>query len=73
MAVLGSNTLNHSADLLLQRAGATKVTVTSTGISITGTMTATAGTFGTNGTGARTIQSGGTASGGASGDIYYIY
>jgi len=31
------------------------------------------GTFNTNGTGARTIQSGGTASGGNNGDIYYIY
>jgi hypothetical protein len=32
----------------------------------------TTGAF-SNGQGARTIQSGGTASGGASGDIYYIY
>jgi len=31
------------------------------------------GEFGSNGTGQRTIQSGGTASGGNNGDIYYIY
>jgi hypothetical protein len=73
MAVLGSNTLNHSANLLIQNAGNTKLTVTTTGITVAGTMAATAGTFGTNGTGARTVQSGGSASGGANGDIYLIF
>jgi hypothetical protein len=34
MAVLGSNTLNHSADLLIQRAGTTKLQTTSGGIQI---------------------------------------
>jgi hypothetical protein len=38
MAVLGSNTLNHSADLLIQRAGATRITVTSAGITVGGTL-----------------------------------
>jgi len=45
----------------------------STGTLNTTTLTTNAGTFGSNGTGTRTIQSGGTASGGSSGDIYYIY
>jgi hypothetical protein len=40
MAVLGSNTLNHSADLLIQRAGATRITVTSAGITVGGTINA---------------------------------
>jgi hypothetical protein len=40
MAVLGSNTLNHSADLLIQRAGATRITVTSAGITVDGTLNA---------------------------------
>jgi hypothetical protein len=59
---------------------ATKVSTTkltfnpSTGLVVAGIVSATGiGTLGTNGTGARTIQSGGTASGGSSGDIYYIY
>lgn len=46
----------------------------STGLVVAGIVSATGvGTFGTNGTGARTIQSGGVASGGSNGDIYYIY
>jgi hypothetical protein len=36
MAVLGSNSLNHSADLLVQRAGTTRITVTSTGLTLGG-------------------------------------
>jgi hypothetical protein len=40
MAVLGSNTLNHSADLLIQRAGTTRITVTSAGITVGGTLNA---------------------------------
>jgi hypothetical protein len=40
MAVLGSNTLNHSDNLLIQRAGSTKLTVTSTGTEVTGIITA---------------------------------
>jgi hypothetical protein len=45
----------------------------STGGLIVSVLTANAGTFGSNGTGTRTIQSGGTASGGSNGDIYYIF
>ena len=41
MAVLGSNTLNHSADLALQRAGSTKLTLTSTGVTVTGVLLGT--------------------------------
>jgi hypothetical protein len=40
MAVLGSNTLNHSADLLIQRAEITRITVTSTGITVGGSLDA---------------------------------
>jgi len=36
-------------------------------------MTTGIGSIGSNATGNRTIQSGGSASGGANGDIYYIY
>jgi hypothetical protein len=36
MAALGPNTLNHSADLFIQRAGATRITVTSTGLTLAG-------------------------------------
>jgi hypothetical protein len=46
----------------------------STGMLTVGIVSVTGiGTFGTNGTGTRTIQSGGTASGGSNGDIFYIY
>jgi trimeric autotransporter adhesin len=38
MAVLGTNTLNHTADLLIQRAGTTRITVTSAGITVGGTL-----------------------------------
>lgn len=41
MAVLGSNTLNHSDNLLIQRAGSTKLTVTSTGTTVDGDVNAT--------------------------------
>jgi hypothetical protein len=73
MATLNVNSLENANDLTIQRAGSTIITVSATGISVVGTMSATAGTFGTNGTGTRTIQSGGVASGGSNGDIYYIY
>jgi hypothetical protein len=43
------------------------------GGTFSGTVSTIAGTIGTNSTGNRTIQSGGSASGGSSGDIYYIY
>jgi hypothetical protein len=40
MAELGSNNLNHSDNLLIQRAGQTKITATSTGMVVTGSATA---------------------------------
>jgi len=45
----------------------------SAGIGTFTTIVGTVGTLGTNATGTRTIQSGGTASGGANGDIFYIF
>jgi hypothetical protein len=60
--------------------GGTTVIDNSRNIQNVGVITATSivsvtgiGTFGTNGTGTRTIQSGGTATGGLNGDIFYIY
>jgi len=41
--------------------------------SFSGSVSTSSGTIGSNSTGNRTIQSGGSASGGSSGDIYYIY
>ena len=51
----------------------TAVTVNSGGMMMSGIMTTGIGSIGSNATGNRTIQSGGSASGGANGDIYYIY
>ena len=41
MAVLGSNTLNHTDNLLIQRDASTKINVTNTGVVVTGIVTAT--------------------------------
>ena len=45
----------------------------SAGIGTFTTIVGTIGTLGTNATGTRTIQSGGIASGGSNGDIFYIF
>jgi hypothetical protein len=56
-------------------AGTTNVaTLTGSGnLSLTGNLTSSSGTLGSNGTGNRTVQAGGSPSGGSDGDIYYIY
>ena len=41
MADLGSNTLNHTDNLLIQRNASTKINVTNTGVVVTGIVTAT--------------------------------
>jgi len=68
-------TQTTSGTITASKVSTTKLTFNpSTGILTVGIVSATGiGTFGTNGTGARTIQSGGTASGGSNGDIFYIY
>jgi len=38
MTVLGTNSVEHTADLLLRRAGTTRLTVTSTGITLSGSL-----------------------------------
>ena len=43
------------------------------GLAVSGILTANGVTVGQNAIGARTVQSGGSPSGGADGDIYYIY
>jgi len=68
-------TQTTSGTITASKVSTTKLTFNpSTGGLTVGIVSVTGiGTFGTNGTGTRTIQSGGTASGGSSGDIYYIY
>jgi hypothetical protein len=68
-------TQTTSGTITASKVSTTKLTFNpSTGMLTVGIVSATGiGTFGTNGTGARTIQLGGTASGGSSGDIFYIY
>jgi hypothetical protein len=68
-------TQTTSGTVTESKVSTTKLTFNpSTGLVVAGIVSATGiGTLGTNGTGARTIQSGGTASGGSNGDIYYIY
>lgn len=51
----------------------TGITMDGNGIAVAGILTANGITVGQNAIGARTIQSGGSPSGGADGDIYYIY
>mgnify|MGYP007062073893 CR=1 FL=1 len=51
----------------------TTVIDNSRNITNAGSITGSVGTIGTNATGNRTIQSGGSASGGSNGDIFYIY
>jgi hypothetical protein len=43
------------------------------GIITATTLVSSAGTLGSNGNGTRTVQSGGTPTGGSDGDIVYIY
>jgi hypothetical protein len=68
-------TSTTSGTVTASKVSTTKLTFNpSTGLVVAGIVSATGiGTLGTNGTGARTIQSGGSASGGSNGDIYYIY
>ena len=51
----------------------TGITMDGNGIAVAGILTANGVTVGQNAIGARTVQSGGSPSGGSNGDIYYIY
>ena len=51
----------------------TGITMDGNGIAVAGILTANGVTVGQNAIGARTVQSGGSPSGEANGDIYYIY
>ena len=51
----------------------TGITMDGNGIAVAGILTANGITVGQNAIGARTVQSGGSPSGGSNGDIYYIY
>jgi hypothetical protein len=67
-------TQQTSGTVTESKVSTTKLTFNpSTGALNTTTLTTNAGTFGSNGTGEKVIQSGGTASGGSNGDIYYIF
>jgi hypothetical protein len=59
MAVLGSNTLNHSADLFIQRAGTTRITINSAGLVFAGSVTAPTFTGALSGTATNANQLGG--------------
>ena len=49
------------------------ITMDGNGIAVSGILTSNGVTVGQNAIGARTVQSGGSPSGGSNGDIYYIY
>ena len=74
------NVLSTSVDsTFLKSSGITTVGSLSSGPivasngNLSGILTTSVGTLGSNGNGTRTVQSGGSPTGGVDGDIYYIY